>query len=90
MFQLYLTSGAAIAVVNSVVGGTALALTIAWAFDPSLALVAALGGATAIVSLAVHMRWLRHRLQRGHLREKSLFPTPAPDPMEPGLDNDEF
>jgi hypothetical protein len=77
MFQLYLTSGAAIAVVNSVVGGTTLALTIAWAFDPSLALAAALGGATAIVSLAIHMRWLRHRLERGHLREESLFPTPA-------------
>lgn len=87
MFQLYLTAGAAIGVVNSVVGGTGVALTIAWAFDRSLPLAAALGGVTAIVSLALHMRWLRHRLERGHLREESLFPTPATDPTQPGADS---
>lgn len=77
VFQLYLTSGAAIAVVNSVVGGSALALAVAWTFGSTVGTGAVVGGAAAVVSLVAHTRWLRRRLERGHLRDESLFPSPG-------------
>jgi hypothetical protein len=81
-FQLYLTSGAAIAIVNSVVGASALALAIRWTLDSPAAGAAVVGGVATILSVGVHMRYMRRYLERGHQRDEVLFPSPLPHRSE--------
>lgn len=72
--QIWFTNGSSIAVVNSVVGGSAVALAIGVAFDPPLGVAVAIGALFAAGSIAGCIRWQRRRFDVGAGRE-SLFPT---------------
>jgi hypothetical protein len=74
--QQYFTTGTMIAVINSVVGGAAVAIAIGAVFDASLGLSAGLGGAAAIISLVLLMR-MENRMyhEMGGFAE-TLFPSP--------------
>jgi hypothetical protein len=74
--QQYFTTGSMIAVINSVVGGAAIAIAIGAVTDAPLGLCAGLGGVVAIISLALLMR-TENRMYRamGGFSE-SLFPSP--------------
>jgi hypothetical protein len=74
--QLFFTAASMIAVVNSVVGGTAVALAIGIAAGASLGVATACGGVFALVSVALHFRddRRRHVAAGGHL--DVLFPSP--------------
>ena len=73
--QLYFTASTAIAVVNSVVGGAALAIAIWVAFDASLAAAAIAGAVLFVLSVVAHLRWSRRRLEEG-VPVDVLFPSP--------------
>ena len=73
--QLYFTTASAIAVVNSVVGGSALAIAVWVAFDASLAVAAVVGAVFVAVSVPAHLGWLRRRLEAG-VPAEALFPSP--------------
>ncbi len=73
--QLYLTSSAAIAVVNSVVGGSVVALAIVWASGAPLAAGAGVGAIVAVASVAMHMSWSRRLHER--TPAEALFPSPT-------------
>src|SRR5689334_5814337 len=60
--QLYFTAASAIAVVNGVVGGAALAIAVWVAFDATLATTAIVGAGLAALSVSAHLRWSRRRL----------------------------
>jgi hypothetical protein len=75
-WQLYFTASAAIAVVNSVVGGTAVGFAVGIAFEPPLGVSVLAGAAFAIASIAAHMRVSRSRHVAGREVEV-LFPSPA-------------
>ena len=76
-WQLYFTIASMIGVVNSVVGGTAVALLVAIAAHAALGIAAAAGGAVALVSVAIHLRYDRWRHeQSGGYTEAPLFPSP--------------
>lgn len=76
-WQVYFTASAAIAVVNSIVGGTALGFAIGIAADPPLGVAIAVGAAFAVASVALHMRVVRRRHVRGVDEHDPLFPTPG-------------
>jgi hypothetical protein len=73
--QPYLTAAFMIAVVNSVIGGTAVALAVAATGDPPLGIPVAVGGATAIASLLAMRRSQMTRFRRGAADTESLFPS---------------
>jgi hypothetical protein len=73
--QLYFTAASAIAVVNSVVGGAALAIAVWVAFDASLEIAAVAGAIVVGVSVLAHVRWSRRRLEAG-VPAETLFPSP--------------
>ena len=75
-WQLYFTAASAIAVVNSVVGGAALAIACWAAFGASLAVSGVVGSLLVLVSVPLHLRWLRRRGERG-VAVEVLSPTPA-------------
>jgi hypothetical protein len=60
-WRLYFTTATMIAVINSVVGGAAVALALGVAVDASLGLAAGVGGAVAIASLLL-MRRAEYRM----------------------------
>jgi hypothetical protein len=66
----------AIAVINSVVGGGAVAIALGAIVDAPLGVAAAIGGAAAIVSVVA---WVRYadRLLDAASQVEPLFPTPA-------------
>jgi hypothetical protein len=74
-WQLYFTASAAIAVVNSIVGGTAAAFAVDVAFDPPLVVSIAAGALVALASFVLHLRVDRTRHEKGVAIEP-LFPTP--------------
>jgi hypothetical protein len=80
--QQFFTTGSMIAVINSVVGGAAVAIAIGVFTDAPLGLSAGLGGVVAIVSLLWLLR-IENRMYRqmGGFTE-SLFPSPASDTGE--------
>jgi hypothetical protein len=74
-WRLYFTTATMIAVINSVVGGAAVALALGVAVDASLGLAAGVGGAVAIVSLLL-MRRAEYRIHvTGGARTETLFPS---------------
>jgi hypothetical protein len=77
-WQLYFTVSNMIATVNSVVGGSAVAVALGRLLDAPLGVAAAAGAAVAIVSFALHARWdrLLHERSAGH--HEVLFPSPGP------------
>ena len=72
--QYYFTASSAIAVVNSVVGGAALAIACWVAFDASLGASAVIGATFALLSVVTHLRWSRRRLEAG-VPADVLFPS---------------
>jgi hypothetical protein len=76
-WQLYFTASAAIAVVNSVVGGTAVGFAVGIAFEPALGVSVLAGAVFALASLALHMRVSRARHVADRDFTESLFPSPA-------------
>lgn len=75
-WRLYFTTATMIAVINSVVGGAAVALALGVAADASLGLAAGVGGAVAIASLLL-MRRAEYRMHvAGRARTETLFPSP--------------
>jgi hypothetical protein len=75
-WRLYFTTATMIAVINSVVGGAAVALVLGVALDASLGLAAGVGGAVAIASLLL-MRRAEYRMHvAGGARTETLFPSP--------------
>jgi hypothetical protein len=75
-WRLYFTTATMIAVINSVVGGAAVALALGVAVDASLGLAAGVGGTVAIASLLL-MRRAEYRMHvAGRARTETLFPSP--------------
>ena len=75
-WQLHFTAATATAVVNSVIGGTAVGFAVGVATDPPLGVSVAAGAVFALASVALHMRIDRARHGRG-VEEEPIFPTPG-------------
>jgi hypothetical protein len=78
--QQYLTIATTIAVINSIVGGSAIALAIAASFGAALGLAVALGAAAAAVSLLALLRVEARVLANRARNTEPLFPTPSVRP----------
>jgi len=77
-WQLYFTVSTMVATVNSVIGGSAVAIFVGRLVDSSLGVATAAGVIAAVASFAVHRRWDRLLHQRSGGYEEVLFPSPAP------------
>jgi hypothetical protein len=66
----------AIAVINSVVGGAAVALALGAVVDASLGLAAGVGGAAAIASVVGWLRYADRLLDASAAQTEPLFPSP--------------
>jgi len=75
-WRLYFSAATMIAVINSVVGGAAVALALGVAFDASVGLAASVGGAVAIASLMLMRRAERRMHVAGGGGIETLFPSP--------------
>jgi hypothetical protein len=75
-WQPYFTTPTMIAVINSVVGGAAIAIAIGAIFGSPLGVAAGLGGVAAIVSLAALRRFETGYLRAGLGELEVLFPSP--------------
>jgi hypothetical protein len=74
-WQLLFTAATAVSVVNSIVGGSALAILLGVTLDLPLVLAAAVGAAFAVASVATHLRWDRRRHEAAGGFREVLFPT---------------
>jgi hypothetical protein len=74
--QLFFAASSMIAVINSVVGGTAVALAIGLVAGASLGVATACGAAFAVVSAVLHFRDDRRRHVAAGGRLDALFPSP--------------
>ena len=72
----FLTFGTVVAVINSVVGGSAIAVALGAFADASLAVAASVGGAVAVVSLFALLRFADRMLAERAGELTSLFPSP--------------
>jgi hypothetical protein len=81
--QQYFTAGAMIAVINSVVGGGAVAIAVGALTSAPLGICAAVGGVVAVISLARLMR-IENRMyhEMGGFTEV-LFPSPDAETQAP-------
>jgi hypothetical protein len=77
-WQAYFTSPTMVAVINSVVGGSAAAIAVGTIVDAPLGISAGIGGVAAIVSLAALRRYETRYLLAGVGELRVLFPTPQP------------
>src|ERR671914_578971 len=75
--QLYFTAAIAVAVVDAVVGGAAVALAVGIAFGTSLAVAVVIGAAAAVIVVGAAMRFQYTRREAGTLHPV-LFPSDAP------------
>jgi hypothetical protein len=75
-WQPYFTAPTMIAVINSVVGGGAIAIAVGAIFGSPLGVAAALGGLAASVSLAALRRFETRYLSAGLGELEVLFPSP--------------
>lgn len=75
----YFTFGSVIAVINSVVGGSAIAIALGALLDASLAVAAVAGGAAAILSIAVLLRFAARLLEVRTAGVVAMFPSPSGD-----------
>jgi hypothetical protein len=73
----YFAFSTAIVVINSVVGGSAIAIAFGALLDASLGLSAVVGGAAAMVSLFAWLRFADRLLEAGAAEPEVLFPSPA-------------
>jgi hypothetical protein len=72
--QLYLTAAMAIAVVNAVVGGSAVALAIGRAFGAPMGVSVAAGAVAALIAVGVAARFQHYRRDAG-TQHPVLFPS---------------
>jgi hypothetical protein len=72
----YFTFGAMVAVVNSVVGGSAVAIALGAVANASLAVAALVGGAAAVASLIGWLRFADRLLAARTSGVTALFPSP--------------
>jgi hypothetical protein len=77
-WQAYFTTPTMVAVINSVVGGGAIAIAIGAVSDAPLGIAAGVGGLVAIVSLAAMRRFETRYLQAALGELEVLFPSPQP------------
>ena len=77
-WQAYFTTPSMVAVINSVVGGSAVAIAVGATGDPPLGVAAAIGVLVAIVSLAALRRFETRYLRAGVGELEILFPSPQP------------
>jgi hypothetical protein len=75
-WQAYFTTPTMVAVINSVVGGSAIAIAVGAIADPPLGVAAGVGGVVAIVSLAMLRRFEMNYLRAGVGELDILFPSP--------------
>jgi hypothetical protein len=74
--QQYFTFASAVAVINSVIAGAAIAIAVSAFANAAVALCAAAGGAAAAISVVASLRFGAHLLA-GRAREtEALFPSP--------------
>jgi hypothetical protein len=71
----YLTFGSVVAVINSVVGGGAIAIALGAFVDATLGVAAGAGGAAAIVSVTVLLRYADRLLDARTGGVEALFPS---------------
>jgi hypothetical protein len=76
-WQLYFTAAIAVAVVDAVVGGAAVALAVGIVFGTSLAVAVVIGAAAALVAVGAAMRFQYTRRETG-TRHPVMFPSDAP------------
>ena len=76
-WQLYFTAAVAVAVVDAVVGGAAVALAVGIAFGTSLAMAVVIGAAAAVLAVGAAMRFQYTRRDAGTMHPV-LFPSDAP------------
>ena len=74
-WQLYFTVSTMVATVNSVVGGSAVAIFVGRVFDSSLGVAVAAGVVAAALSFAAFRRWDRILHQRSGGYDEVLFPS---------------
>ena len=72
--QLYFTAAMAIAVVDSVVGGTSVALAVGVAFGASLGIAVVAGAVVGLIAVGLFLRYQNSRRGAG-TRHPILFPT---------------
>jgi hypothetical protein len=86
--QLYFTASSMIAVINSVIAGSTVAIAVGATGNPPLGLVAGIGGLAAVVSLLAMLRVQLSRFNTG-VDIEPLFPTTArtDHPGDGGPDN---
>jgi hypothetical protein len=75
-FQLFFAIAISIGVVNSVVGGSAVALLVSIAFGASLGVAAACGAVVALASVVLCMRHDGRRHTEASLQHEAMFPSP--------------
>jgi hypothetical protein len=75
-WQLYFTVSTMVATVNSVIGGSAVAIALGAFVDASLGVAAAAGAAAAIVSVIVLLRFADRLLDARTGGVEALFPSP--------------
>ena len=75
---LFFTLASMVAVLNSMVGGTAVAFLAGAVFGAPLGAAAAAGGVAAIASMFGHFRWQRGYHLEASDTEAPLFPSPEP------------
>jgi hypothetical protein len=75
---LFFTLAAMIGVLNSIVGGSAVALLTGAAVGGSLATAATAGGIAAIASALCHVRWQRRYHHEANDSTPAMFPSPPP------------
>ena len=76
---LFLSVAAMIAVLNSVVGGTAVALLVGVVFGFPLDLAAVVGAVVAVGSASAHFRWQRRYHGEASDSATPIFPSPPPE-----------
>lgn len=72
----FFTFATVVAVVNSVVGGSAIAIALGAIADASLGVAAGVGGVAALVSLVALLRYADRLLEERAGRTESIFPSP--------------
>jgi hypothetical protein len=73
----YFAFSSAVAVINGVVGGAAVAVAVGAIFDAGLAVSAAAGGVAAVLSVVGWISFADRLLEAGAARLEPLFPTPG-------------
>ena len=72
----YFAFGSVVAVINSVVGGSAVAIALGALADASLGAAAGVGGVAGLASLVALLRYADRLLEERAGRTESIFPSP--------------